>query len=236
MKILLTASTRAMKIQLQNITKHFEIPGSDIRREILNGISLDIKSSDALAVVGPSGCGKSTLLNIIGTLDPPGSGIVTIDGKDVTQLTENQLAGIRNKKIGFVFQLHHLLPQLTLLENVLVPTIPNTDKAKRKAATDRAKELLESVGLADRTTQKPGQLSVGECQRAALVRALINQPDILLADEPTGSLDRESAENLGDLLVKINHEQNIAMVLVTHSEQLAKKMKQVYQLIDGKLF
>ena len=224
-----------MKIQLQNITKHYDIPGSVNRRNVLNDISLSIHAGDAMAIVGPSGCGKSTLLNIIGTLDLPSSGTVEINGQNAGEMNEKQLAGFRNQNIGFVFQLHHLLPQLSLLENVLVPTIPLEDKSKRKAASRRAMELLDSVGLADKLTQKPGELSVGECQRTALVRALINEPDILLADEPTGSLDRDSAENLGELLVKINKEHHIAMVLVTHSEHLAGKMKQVYNLIDGKL-
>jgi len=224
-----------MQIQLQNITKHFDIPGSENRRDVLNDLSLNIAGGDALAIVGPSGCGKSTLLNIIGTLDIPSSGTMRIDGQNMSSLSEKQLANIRNLKIGFVFQLHHLLPQLNLLENVLVPTIPLSDRTKKKAASVRALDLLDSVGLADKLTQRPGQLSVGECQRTALVRALINQPEILLADEPTGSLDRDSADNMGELLVKINRDFDIAMVLVTHSDKLAGKMKKVYQLIDGKL-
>ena len=224
-----------MQIQLQNIAKHFEIPGSENRRDVLNDLSLNIAGGDALAIVGPSGCGKSTLLNILGTLDIPSSGTMRIDGQNMSSLSEKQLANIRNLKIGFVFQLHHLLPQLNLLENVLVPTIPLSDRTKKKAASVRALDLLDSVGLADKLTQRPGQLSVGECQRTALVRALINQPEILLADEPTGSLDRDSADNMGELLVKINRDFDIAMVLVTHSDKLAGKMKKVYQLIDGKL-
>jgi len=224
-----------MQVNIQNITKHFEIPGSDNRREVLRGISLEINSGDAIAIVGPSGSGKSTLLNIIGTLDSPSSGIVEIGGRNVTDMNEKQLADLRNQNIGFVFQLHHLLPQLTLLENVLVPTIPVRDKTKRSEAAESALGLLDSVGLSDKTTQKPGQLSVGECQRTALVRALINEPDILLADEPTGSLDQDSAEIMGELLVKINQEHGISMVLVTHSERLAEKMKQLYKLDNGKL-
>jgi ABC-type lipoprotein export system ATPase subunit len=224
-----------MNIQLQNISKHFGIPGSEIRRDVLRDISLNITSGDALAIIGPSGSGKSTLLNIIGTLDLPSSGSMEIDGQNVSNFNEKQLAHIRNNNIGFVFQLHHLLPQLTLLENVLVPTIPNSNKSQRLAATTRARDLLDSVGLADKLTQKPGQLSVGECQRTALVRALINEPDILLADEPTGSLDKDSAEIMGELLVKINKDFDIAMVLVTHSELLASKMKKVFNLDNGKL-
>jgi ABC-type lipoprotein export system ATPase subunit len=224
-----------MKIQLHNITKYFEIPGSDIHRGVLKSISMDINPGDAIAIVGPSGSGKSTLLNIIGTLDKPSGGKVEINGNDVSSMTDKQLADFRNQNIGFVFQLHHLLPQLSLLENVLVPTIPLHDKTRKKAAPGRAMELLDSVGLVDKLTQKPGQLSVGECQRTALVRALINEPDILLADEPTGSLDKDSAEVMGELLVKINKEYNISMVLVTHSERLAGKMKQVYKLDNGLL-
>jgi ABC-type lipoprotein export system ATPase subunit len=224
-----------MKIQLHNITKYFEIPGSDIHRGVLKSISMDINPGDAITIVGPSGSGKSTLLNIIGTLDKPSGGKVEINGNDVSSMTDKQLADFRNQNIGFVFQLHHLLPQLSLLENVLVPTIPLHDKTRKKAAPGRAMELLDSVGLVDKLTQKPGQLSVGECQRTALVRALINEPDILLADEPTGSLDKDSAEVMGELLVKINKEYNISMVLVTHSERLAGKMKQVYKLDNGLL-
>lgn len=224
-----------MIIDLNKVSKHYEIAGLAKKREVLNDVSLQIRTGDSIAIVGPSGSGKSTLLNIIGTLDRPTSGSVTFDEKNILSLNDNQLANIRNTRIGFVFQMHHLLPQLNLLENILVPVIPQKDKLKREAAKDRAMELIDFVGLTDKITQRPGQMSVGECQRTAVVRALINEPEILLADEPTGSLDQESAEQLGKLLQDINNKQNIATVVVTHSEKLANKMNRIYKIINGKL-
>ncbi len=224
-----------MIIELNKISKHYEIAGSANKREVLDEVSLKINTGDSIAIVGPSGSGKSTLLNIIGTLDRPTAGSVFFDEKDLLSFDDNQLAKIRNNKIGFVFQMHHLLPQLNLLENVLVPVIPQKDKSKQKAAKDKAMELIEFVGLTDKITQRPGQMSVGECQRTAVVRALINQPEILLADEPTGSLDQETAEQLGELLQNINSRQNIATVVVTHSQKLADKMNRIYKITNGKL-
>ncbi len=224
-----------MNIELKQIHKYYAVPDSTERREVLRGIDLNIRHGDSMAVVGPSGSGKSTLLNIMGTLDKPSSGSVFFDGEAATGMNDDQLALIRNRKIGFVFQVHHLLPQLTMLENVLLPVMPSTDRALRKNASRRAMELLDSVGLAGKTTQRPGQLSVGECQRTAVVRALMNEPEILLADEPTGSLDNESAAHLGELLVKINAEQQVALVVVTHSMELAARMKNVLHLQNGKL-
>ena len=223
-----------MKIELSNISKKYQTPGVAAVREVLKNITMTVDPGDSIAIVGPSGSGKSTLLNIMGTLDLPDSGVVNIDGKNTREMTGHELASFRNRKLGFVFQLHYLLPQLSLLENVLVPVIAQS-KPMRQKAVIRAKELLENVGLADRASQKPGQMSVGECQRGALVRALINNPELILADEPTGSLDAESAEMLGDLLVKINREKNISLVVVTHSEKLATRMKQVYHLTGGQL-
>ncbi|MCD4735716.1 MAG: ABC transporter ATP-binding protein [Bacteroidales bacterium] len=224
-----------MIIELDKISKHYQLEGIEGKREVLSDISLTIHPGDALAVIGPSGCGKSTLLNILGTLDSPSSGIVRFNGKEVNNMNEKLLAEIRNKHIGFVFQLHHLLPQLSLIENVLLPVMPQKDQNKRKAAAARAMELLESVGLVSKTLQRPGQLSVGECQRAAVVRALINEPGLILADEPTGSLDEDSAELMGDLLSDIHKKHNIAMVVVTHSPGLANKMDIVYKLSHGNL-
>ena len=224
-----------MIIKLDKVSKHYKIPGQDNLREVLNEVSMNIKTGDSIAIIGPSGSGKSTLLNIIGTLDRPSSGSIFFDEKDLLSYDDNHLAEIRNDKIGFVFQMHHLLPQLTLLENVFVPVIPQKDKSKRKVAKDRAMELIEFVGLKDKITQRPGQMSVGECQRTAVVRALINEPEILLADEPTGSLDQETAEQLGTLLLEINSKQNIATVVVTHSELLANKMSRIYKITNGKL-
>lgn len=223
-----------MLVELEKVSKYYENNGLS-KRDVLNEISLSIKAGDSLSIVGPSGSGKSTLLNILGTLDLPTSGILKIKEIDVQQYSEKQLAELRNKNIGFVFQLHHLLPQLTLIENVLVPTIPLNDKSSKKLTLERAMNLLDSVGMADKIDQRPGQLSGGECQRAAVVRALINEPDLILADEPTGSLDQDSAEKLGELLSDINKKQNVAMVLVTHSLELAKRMNTIYKLNHGKL-
>jgi len=224
-----------MIVELNNVGKCFINPGTDIQRDVLTDINLQVNSGDSIAIVGPSGSGKSTLLNIIGTLDVPSSGIVKFKGDDVTSFDEQRLAQIRNRSIGFVFQFHHLLPQLSLIENVLVPVIPQNGRANGKAFSTRAMELLDSVGLAERIHQRPGQLSGGECQRAALVRALINQPELILADEPTGSLDQDSAAQLGELLLDINKKRNVAIVVVTHSLTLAEKMKVIYRLSHGKL-
>jgi lipoprotein-releasing system ATP-binding protein len=163
-----------MIAELSNISKSYVNPGTNVQREVLSGIDLTIKSKDLISIVGPSGSGKSTLLNIIGTIDTPSSGKILFKGQDVNTFNEKQLSEIRNRSIGFVFQFHHLLPQLSLFENILVPTIPLRSKINGKELTDRAMELLSSVGLTDRIHQRPGQLSGGECQRAALVRALVN--------------------------------------------------------------
>lgn len=229
---------------LQDISKYYEQPGSGIRNVILNQVTLGIDAMDAIAIVGPSGSGKSTLLNMLGTLDKPSAGRVIIDGTPTDGLDDNRLAMIRNQYIGFVFQLHHLLPQLTLLENVLLPALPQKDKSMQKITKDKTTEkltlerahyLIERVGLASQVYHRPGQMSVGECQRAAVVRALINQPRLLLADEPTGSLDAENASHLGHLLSELNQEQNLAVVLVTHSLELASMMRKIYKLTSGKL-
>lgn len=223
-----------MIIELNKVGKSYINPGTNIHRDVLMDINFQVNSGDSTAIVGPSGSGKSTLLNIIGTLDTPSFGIVKFKGDDINSFDEKRLAQVRNRSIGFVFQSHHLLPQLSLIENVLVPVIPNV-KVYGKAISARAMELLDSVGLADRIHQRPGQLSGGECQRAALVRALINQPELILADEPTGSLDQDSAAQLGDLLLDINKKHNVAIVVVTHSLTLAEKMKAIYRLSHGKL-
>jgi len=224
-----------MLANLQNITKYYEQPGSNIRSMVLDDIAFQINENERIAIVGPSGSGKSTLLNILGTLDKPTSGKVFLDGLSIEQLDNNQLAEIRNSFIGFVFQMHHLLPQLTLLENVLLPLLPKKDKTVRETAQERALYLIDRVGLSAHIKKYPSQLSVGECQRIAVVRALINQPRILLADEPTGSLDAANADQLATLLSELNREQNIAIVIVTHSMELAGKMDKVYHLREGKV-
>jgi ABC-type lipoprotein export system ATPase subunit len=224
-----------MLAELSQITKYYEQQDSSVRNHVLQEISLQIANNERIAIVGPSGSGKSTLLNILGTLDRPSSGKVLLDGAAVDQMQEVQLAELRNTFMGFVFQMHHLLPQLTLFENVMLPVLPRKDKSATKAAGQRAVHLIERVGLINHMHQYPSQLSVGECQRAAVVRALINQPRLLLADEPTGSLDAANAEKLATLLAELNREQNVAMVIVTHSMELAAKMDKIYQLREGRL-
>jgi ABC-type lipoprotein export system ATPase subunit len=224
-----------MIAEVKEVSKVYGQPGTETSQIILNQVSLGIAAMDSIAIVGPSGSGKSTLLNILGTLDQPTSGSVILNGARVDTFNENQLADLRNQFIGFIFQRHHLLPQFTLVENILVPLIPVKDKIKQKKATQRAYELIERVGLQSQMHRRPGQLSVGECQRAAVVRALVNQPRMLLADEPTGSLDAENAWQLGQLLVELNREQELAVVIVTHSMELASQMEKTYRLSAGKL-
>lgn len=224
-----------MLAELRHITKYYEPSGSPVLNQVLDDISLQINNNERIAIVGPSGSGKSTLLNILGTLDKPSSGNVFMDGNSVDQMNETRLAEIRNTFVGFVFQMHHLLPQLTLLENVLLPLLAQKDKSILKSANDRALHLIDRVGLSNHLHQYPSQLSVGECQRTAIVRALINHPRLLLADEPTGSLDAANSEQLTTLLAELNREQNIALVIVTHSMELAAKMDRIYQLREGKL-
>lgn len=217
-------------LELNHITKKYISPDRTEDQAILFGIDLKIAKGESVAIVGPSGSGKSTLLNIIGTLDSPTSGKILLDDNDLTALNEKELSLLRNEKIGFIFQMHHLLPQLTVFENVLIPTLVKGHNAK-----ERAKNLLEKVGLSHRLNYRPGQLSGGECQRVAVVRALINQPKLLLADEPTGSLDSESADNLTDLLLQLNKDEETALIVVTHSIDLAKKMDKIYKIVKGKL-
>ena len=222
-------------LKLVDVTKQYDSTGGAELVTVLKRITLEIGRGESVAIVGPSGSGKSTLLNVIGTLDQPSSGTVTLDGQDLTRLDEIQVARVRNEQIGFIFQSHHLLPQCTVLENVLVPTLANKDATSRNGAPERAKKLLEKVGLGARFTHRPGQLSGGERQRVAVVRALINTPKLLLADEPTGALDRASAQSLGDLLVQLNKEEGVTLIVVTHALDLAKRLGRVLELSDGQL-
>ncbi len=256
-------------LRLSGVSKRYAAPGGGALA-VLDNITLELAAGESLAIVGPSGSGKSTLLQIIGTLDRPTSGRVELDGQDLGQLDELQLAAVRNRQIGFVFQSHFLLPQCTVWENVLVPTLaahsPSPSDGERAGvrgradddssatsvspvrsseetgthgrdarATTRAERLLKRVSLADRLHHFPGQLSGGERQRVAVVRALINQPQLLLADEPTGALDHASATNLGQLLVELNREEGVTLIVVTHSRELAQRMGRVLELKDGKL-
>jgi lipoprotein-releasing system ATP-binding protein len=203
--------------------------------DVLRDVNLRLEREEGIAIVGPSGSGKSTLLNIIGTLDRPTSGTVFFEGDDLFRLSAGEMAPVRNRKIGFVFQLHHLLPQCTILENVLMPTLAAAARDRSDEVRPRAERLLDRVGLGPRKLQRPGQLSGGERQRAAVVRALINQPKLLLADEPTGSLDRASAEKLRNLLIEVNRDEGVALIVVTHSLELARGLDRIYEMRDGSL-
>ena len=222
-----------MMLRLEHVRKEYTPPDGGAPLVVLKDISLSVNAGESLAIVGPSGSGKSTLLNIIGTLDKPTSGSVRLEDRDLHKLSDSECAAIRNRNIGFIFQLHHLLPQCSVIENVLVPTIPAGGDASQ--ARERAQRLLERVGLGGRIGHRPAQLSVGECQRVAVVRALINKPGLLLADEPTGSLDRAPAANLGQLLTQLNREENVTLIVVTHSMELAGLMQSTLTLRDGVL-
>ncbi len=222
-----------MLCEVKKITRKYPTPGGQSVLTVLDGISLSIEAGQSVAIVGPSGSGKTTLLNMFATLDTPDSGEVLIDGRDVTRLGEKELASVRNDMIGVVFQSHHLLPQCTLLQNVLIPTLVQPRARDRREFLGRAERLLERVGLAEKRNHLPGQMSGGECQRAAVVRALINKPPILGADEPTGSLDRAASDSLAELLSELNAEERTALLVVTHSVELAGRMDLQYELRDG---
>lgn len=218
---------------LDQVSKDYPGTGKAESVPVLRHLSLQVKKGESLAIVGPSGAGKSTLLHLLGALDTPSEGIVRIQGQDLADLSATELAHLRNREIGFVFQQHYLLPQCSIWENVLLPAIPAggvTEDIK-----DRAHDLLVRVGLKNRMEHRPGQLSGGECQRVAVVRALINQPSLILADEPGGSLDPSTAENLSKLLVELNNDQHIALVVVTHSWKLARCMRRQLFLDHGSL-
>jgi lipoprotein-releasing system ATP-binding protein len=201
---------------------------------VLRDVSLRLDRGAALAVMGPSGSGKSTLLHLLGTLDRPTCGTVRLDGADPFALPEPQLADFRNRKIGFVFQDHHLLPQCTVLENVLIPTLINTD-GKSSETESWAKSLVERVGLSGRLDHRPAELSGGERQRVAVARALVRKPVLLLADEPTGNLDRRSAQAVGELLLDLHRQEQTMLVVVTHSAELAGLFAKRVEMNDGTL-
>lgn len=222
-------------LELSGVTRSYAASGDTEAQPVLKGVDLRLAAGEAVAIVGPSGSGKSTLLNIIGTLDRPDGGRITLNGSDLTALSEPELARVRSREIGLIFQLHHLLPQCTVLENVLVPTLAGGPEKRTEEAETRARRLLERVGLSHRLSHRSGQLSGGERQRAAVVRALINEPRLLLADEPTGALDRAAADNMAELLMEIHREENAALVVITHSPDLAARMGRVLELRDGRL-
>ena len=239
-----------MLLSLQNISRGYGSEAEGTYRKVLDELSLSLNKGESIAILGPSGSGKTTLLSILGTLDFPDSGKIYFkeaskreeileslftEDENILSYSQKELEHFRNRQIGFVFQFHHLLPQCTLLENVLLPTLTVNNKTKREALLSRAKELMERVGIWTYRDQFPHQLSGGECQRAALVRALINNPGLLLADEPTGALDEENVNKLADLLLEMNKSDGISLIVVTHSISLATRMDKVYELKNGKL-
>ncbi len=224
-----------MLLELKKVDKSYPAPAGDDRIEVLKGINLTVEAGEGIAIVGPSGSGKSTLLNIIGGLDRQTAGKILIDDQDILGFDEKELASFRNKTVGFVFQLHHLLPQCSILENVLIPSIVNKDSSKRAEVKQRAEHLLETVNLQHRSTHRPGEISGGERQRAAVARALINNPKLILADEPTGSLDRDSSDGMAELLTEINQRLGVTLIVVTHASEVAARMQRVFTLQDGEL-
>ena len=219
-------------VQARGLRKRYtEEDGSELT--VLDGVELDVGAGEAVAVVGASGAGKSTLLHLLGGLDRPSSGEVRLDGRDLATLGERELAAIRNRRIGFVFQFHHLLREFSALENVMMPQlIAGVDPGR---AAERARELLADVGLAARTTHRPSQLSGGEQQRVAVARALANRPVLLIADEPSGNLDTHTAEQLHDLFFRLRADHGVAMVLATHNRELADRADRILSLKEGQL-
>ncbi|MFH1860313.1 MAG: ABC transporter ATP-binding protein [bacterium] len=218
-------------IEMKNITKLYQVGES--RVEALKGINLSINEGEFVAIMGPSGSGKSTLLSIAGCLDIPTSGRYTLDKRDVSQLSDDELSLLRNEKIGFVFQSFHLLPRFNALENVELPLIyRGTPNDERK---ERTRECLEQVGLGHRIEHSSSELSGGEQQRVAIARALVNSPRLILADEPTGSLDSTSAEEIMDILCKLNEEKKMTVVIITHNQAVAERTKRICHLKDGQI-
>ena len=222
-----------MLLQLQNISKGYGEIGTHSFRPVLKGLNLEIEKGEKISIIGPSGSGKTTMLNLLGTLDLPDSGKILFNGNDLTTYSKAELADFRNKHLGFIFQLHHLMPQLTLWENVLLPLLPQENKIS-KQKKEWAEYLIQKVGIWEQRNQKPAEMSGGECQRTAVVRALINKPELVLADEPTGALDEENANALSALLIQLSDEENVTLITVTHSSELAGKMDKRYILRNGK--
>jgi lipoprotein-releasing system ATP-binding protein len=227
-------------IEVQNLKKYFMTKAGEL--QVLKGIDLSIKEGEMVGIVGASGVGKSTLLHILGALDKPTSGNVFYNGNDIFSLDENSLASFRNKSVGFVFQFHHLLPEFTALENVMMPGLISMGLGVQgfrdlsyKDVTERAERLLNELGLSERRGHRPGELSGGEQQRVAVARALILEPKVVLADEPTGNLDTTTGEELFNLLVHLNKEKGITFVIVTHNESLSKRCHRVLRMVNGRV-
>jgi ABC-type lipoprotein export system ATPase subunit len=222
-------------IEISNLSKSFPSPSGEESVHVFKNVDLAVEEGSSVAIVGPSGSGKSTLLNVIGLLDKPTQGKIVVDQQDHSLLSEEQISEYRNQTVGFVFQAHHLLPSCTVLENVMLPGLAGFNDSAGGDLIDRANQLLEEVGLDHRKKHLPSQISGGERQRVAVARSLINQPSVLLADEPTGALDQKNSDHLIDLLEKLNVEKCLTLIMVTHSLQCAKRMKQAYHLNEGSL-
>ncbi|MGP8319972.1 MAG: ABC transporter ATP-binding protein [Methanosarcinaceae archaeon] len=217
-------------IEIKNLVKVY---GDGVEIRALDGVSMDIRSGEFLAIVGPSGSGKSTLLHQIGILDTPTSGTILLKGIDITRMSDKQRSRMRNEELGFIFQYHHLLPDFNALENVMMPLL--IKGVKRSSAKKMALELLEEVGLGDRIAHKANQLSGGQNQRVAIARALVNKPSIVIGDEPTGNLDTKKSDSIYELLRRLNKEYNQTFILVTHDERMAAKTDRIIRLVDGKI-
>jgi lipoprotein-releasing system ATP-binding protein len=217
-------------LEARNLSKSYSTPRGPL--PILNGVSLSLAAGDAISIIGPSGTGKSTLLYILGALEPPTSGEVTLDGRNPFALSEKDASAFRNTEVGFVFQDHCLLPQCTVQENVLIPTMVGTANGD---GGQRAKQLLDQVGLSHRLDHRPAELSGGEKQRVAIARAMIRAPKLLLCDEPTGNLDRHTATQVADLLLEMNRASKNILIVVTHSAELAARFPKVFELVEGRL-
>jgi lipoprotein-releasing system ATP-binding protein len=220
-------------INVRQLSKTYETPGESI--QVLDHLDLTLATGETAAIVGPSGSGKSTLLNLLGALDRPSSGSITIGDQDISSFSEEQAAAFRNHSLGFIFQQQHLLPQLNVLENVLVPRLAGDWQESAADTEKRALQLLENVGLSDRLHHLPWQLSGGEKLRTAVARALINKPKLILADEPTGSLDPASADAVADLLLALNRDHGVTLIVVTHNLAIAQRMGKTFELRNGKL-
>jgi lipoprotein-releasing system ATP-binding protein len=220
-------------IEVLNLSKTYETPGETVR--VLNGVRLIVGTGESIAIVGPSGSGKTTLLNLLGALDRPDCGSIRIGGQDITECTQKEAWQFRNRSLGFVFQQHHLLPQLNVLENVLLPRLAGGWEEPAEKTALRARDLLNQVGLAHRFNHLPWQLSGGERLRVAVARALINRPRLLLADEPTGLLDATAAGQVADLLLQLNRSEGVTLIVVTHNRELARRIGKTFELQHGRL-
>lgn len=221
-------------LELDHIIKDYPSPDGNFQNRVLSDVSLSVSAGSSVAVTGPSGSGKSTLLNIMGALDRPSSGRVVFNGRGISELNDDELSLLRNRDMGFVFQMHHLLPQCSVIENVLIPTLAFPGR-NYEEYYEKGRSLLDEVGMRERIDYMPSNLSGGELVRVSVVRALINGPKILLADEPTGSLDNKTAQDIALMLVKLNRENGLTLVVVSHSEELVNKMEMRYELKDGNL-